>query len=63
MTFAGEIRAGLCWSSNLTVTGGSALFDNVSGFTTSNVGPAVGAGADFAAQTSLPSPLSGQASG
>jgi hypothetical protein len=61
MTFAGEIRAGLCWSSNSQFDGGSALFDNVSGFSTSNVGAAVSAGADFPAQTGMPSLLTGQA--
>jgi hypothetical protein len=61
MTFAGEIRAGLCWSSNSQFVGGSALFDNVSGFSTSNVGASVSAGADFPAQTGLPAPLTGQA--
>jgi hypothetical protein len=62
MTLPGEIRAGLCWSSISQFTSGSALFENVSGFTTSNVGPAVSAGADFPAQTTLSAPLAGQSS-
>jgi hypothetical protein len=62
MTFAGEIRAGLCWSSNSEFSSGSAIFENVAGFATSNVGAAVNAGGDSPAQTGLPAPLTGQAS-
>ncbi|MFD0893583.1 DUF1349 domain-containing protein [Luteolibacter ambystomatis] len=46
ITMAGDVRAGLCWSSD-SANSGTATFDNVSGFGYSgNVGPAVNAGVD-----------------
>lgn len=46
ITMAGDVRAGLCWSSD-SANSGTVTFDNVSGFGYSgNVGPAVNAGTD-----------------
>lgn len=61
MTFSGEVRAGLCWSSNSASTSGSATFDNVSGFSTSNLGALVNAGADALVAVAEPFDLAGGA--
>jgi len=62
MTMAGEVLAGLCWSSDLVDVDGYASFTNVSGFTTGNIGPMVSAGADFTAETTIGIPLEGSVS-
>ncbi len=61
MTFNGEVRAGLCWSSNSASTSDSASFDNVSGFFTSNLGALVSAGADAQVAVAEPFELTGYA--
>ncbi|MGC4016594.1 MAG: Calx-beta domain-containing protein [Luteolibacter sp.] len=46
ITMSGDVRAGLCWSSDSS-NSGTANFDNVSGFGfAGNIGPLVSAGAD-----------------
>jgi autotransporter-associated beta strand protein len=59
MNLAGEVRAGLCWSSNYLALSGSASFSGLAGFSTGNVGPAANAGSDFAAETGIATTLAG----
>jgi hypothetical protein len=60
LTLAGEIRAGICWTSDTDTADGIAIFDNLTGFSLSNTGPRASAGAVTFAQTGLPVALSGQ---
>lgn len=61
MTITGDVRAGLCYSSDST-TSGSATFDNVSGFDSGNIGPMVNANIDKAVNLPASANLAGSAS-
>ena len=54
MSFSGTVRAGLCCGSTSFDFPGMAVFDNVSGFSNSNVGPMVNAGSGAAASAGVP---------
>ena len=59
MHLAGDLHAGLCWSSNVTGYPGTAFFSGLAGFCTGNQGAMVNAGADFHAGTTIPAQLCG----
>ncbi|MDP3849780.1 MAG: cadherin domain-containing protein [Luteolibacter sp.] len=59
MTFAGEVRAGLCWSSKSPYSQGVASFDRILGFSTANIGPVVHAGGELSAKIGTTVDLAG----
>jgi hypothetical protein len=56
-----EVRVGLCWTSNSLLEYGSAVFDQVSGFSIGTIGPAVWAGEDAEGEAGQPVGLAGTA--